>query len=114
MVKTERGFLVKPLEKLSHSLLASGCPGSCAPAHTPGVRSEMRVLEEEPLLGPAEHNPYRTIVGELMFLARERPDIQFFVKECARGVGDNSARDMQRATRVCRYHMGTSGLDAKA
>ena len=81
--------------------------GSCAPVHTPGVRSESRVPNEEPKLGPAEHKQYRTIVGKLMFLATERPDIQFCVKECARGVQSPSARDMQRAKRICRYLMGT-------
>ena len=42
-----------------------------------------------------------------MFLANERPDIQVCVKECARGVQSPSARDMQRAKRICRYLMGT-------
>ena len=42
-----------------------------------------------------------------MFIAAERPDIQFCVKECARGVQSPSARDMQRAKRICRYLLGT-------
>ena len=75
--------------------------------HSPGVRSETRVPDEKPLLGPAEHKQYRTIVGKLMFLAAERPDSQFCVKECATRVGNPSARDMQRAKRICRYRMGT-------
>ena len=81
--------------------------GSCVPVHTPGVRSESRVLNEEPKLGPAEHKQYRTVVGKLKFLANERPDIQYCVKECARGVHSPSARDMRRAKRICRYLMGT-------
>ena len=75
--------------------------------HSPGVRSESRVLDEKPLLGPAEHSVYRTIVGKLMVMAAERPDIQFCVKECARGVQSPPARDMQRAKRICRCLMGT-------
>ena len=67
----------------------------------------MRVPEEELLLGLAEHKQYRTIVGKLMFLAGKRPDIQFCVMECPREVGSPSARDMQRAKRICRYLMGT-------
>ena len=81
--------------------------GSCARVQTPGVRSESRVPNEEPKLGPAEHKQYRTIVGKLMFLANERPDIPYCVKDCARGVQSPSARDMQRAKRICRYLMGT-------
>ena len=81
--------------------------GSCAQVQTPGVRSESRVPNEEPKLGPAEHKQYRTIVGKLMYLANERPDIQYYVKECARGVQSPSVRDMQRAKRICRYLMGT-------
>ena len=107
LIKTERGFQVKPLAKLFDSLLSSAGMGNCAPVHTPGVRSESRVPNEEPKLGPAEHKQYRTIVGKLMFLASERPDIQFCVKECARGVQSPSARNMQRAKRICRYIMGT-------
>ena len=56
---------------------------------------------------PAEHSLYRTIVGKLVFIAADRPDIQFCVKECARGEQSPSARDMQRAERICRYLMGT-------
>ena len=68
MAKTERGFKVKPLEKLFDSLLSSAGLESCAPVHNPGVRSEMRVPEEEePVLGPAEHEQFRTIVGKLFF-----------------------------------------------
>ena len=91
LIKTERGFQVKPFAKLFDSLLSSAGMGSCAPVHTPGVRSESRVPNEEPKLGPAEHKQYRTIVGKLMFLANERPDIQFCVKECARRVQSSSA-----------------------
>ena len=108
LIKTERGFLVKPLAKLFDSLLLS-CAGleKCNPVHSPGVRSESRLPDEKPLLDSAEHSLYRTIVGKLMFIAAERPDIQFCVKECARGVQSPSSRDMQRAMRICRYLMGT-------
>ena len=75
--------------------------------HSPGVRSEPRVPDEKPLLGPAEHSQYRTIVGKLVFLAAERLGIQFCVKECARGVGNPTARDMRGQKRICRCLMGT-------
>ena len=71
------------------------------------MRSESRVPNEEPKHWPAEHKQYRTIVGKLMFLADERPDIQYCVIECTRGVQSPSVRDMQRAKRMCRYLMGT-------
>ena len=75
--------------------------------HSLGVRSESRVPDEKPLLGPSEHSQHRTIVGKLMFFAADRPDSQFCVKEFARGVGNPSALDMQRRKRICRYLMGT-------
>ena len=75
--------------------------------HSLGVRSESRILDEKPLLGPADNSLYRTIVGKVMFIAAERRDIQFCVKECVRGVRCLAARDMQRAKRICRYLMGT-------
>ena len=97
LIETERGFLVKPLAKLFDSLLSCAGLENCNPVHPPGVRSESRVPDEKPLLGPTEHSLYRTIVGKLMFIAAERPDIQFWVKECARGMQSPSARDTQRA-----------------
>ena len=97
LIKTERGFLVKPLARLFDSLLSCAGLETCNPVHSPGVRSESRVPDEKNLLGPAEHSPYQTIVGKLMFIAAERPDIQFCVKECSRGVQSPSAQDMQRA-----------------
>ena len=93
LIKTERGFQVKPLAKLFDSLLSNAGMRSCAQVQTPGVRSVSGVPNEEPKLGPAEHKQYRTIVGKLMFLANERPDIQYCVKECARGVQSPSVRD---------------------
>ena len=48
-----------------------------------------------------------------MILATERPDIQFYVKECARGVPNPSARDMQRAERICSFLMGTGDWTLK-
>ena len=68
----------------------------------------MRVPEEEPLLGVAEHKQYRTIVGKLMFLTGERPDIQFCVKECARESGEALRLETcEVSKRICRYLMCT-------
>ena len=106
LIKTERGFQVKPVAKLFDSELSSAGLENCNPVHSPGVRSETGVSLEKPLLGRAEYSLYRTIVGKLMFIAAERPDIQFCVKECARRVQSTSAPDMQRAQGICRYLMG--------
>ena len=114
LIKTDRGFLVKPLAKLFDSVLSCAGLENCNAVHSPGVRSESRVPDEKPLLGPAEHSLYRTIVGKLMFIAAERPDIQFFVKQCARGVQSPSARDMQKAKRICRYLTSTRDWTLKA
>ena len=52
LIKTERGFLVKPLAKLFDSLLSCAGLENCNPVYSPGVRSESRILDEKPLLGP--------------------------------------------------------------
>ena len=65
LIKTERGFLVKPLAKLFDSLLSCAVLENCNPVHSPGVLSESRIPDEKPVLGPAEHSQYRTIVGKL-------------------------------------------------
>ena len=46
LIKTERGFLVKPLAKLFDSLLSCAGLENCNPVHSPGVRSESRVPDE--------------------------------------------------------------------
>ena len=89
------------------SIVSSAGLENYNPVYSPVVRSESRVPDEKPLLGPAQHSQYRTIVGKLIFLAAERPDIQFCVKECSRGVQNPSVRDMQKAKSICRYLMGT-------
>ena len=86
------GFQVKPLAKFFDSLLSSAGLEKCNPVHSLGLRSKTRALDKKLLLGLAEHKQCRAMVGKLMFLAAERPDIQFCVKECARGVGNPSAR----------------------
>ena len=86
LIRTARGFLVEILAKLFGSLPSCAGLEKCNPVHSPGVRSESRVQDDKPLLCPAEHSLYRTIVGKLVFIATERPNIQFCVKECARGV----------------------------
>ena len=65
LIKTERGFLVKPLAKLFDSLLSCAGLENCNPVHSPGVRSESKVPDEKPLLGPAERKQYRMIVGKI-------------------------------------------------
>ena len=55
LIKTERGFLVKPLAKLFDSLLSCAGLENSNPVHSP----------------PAERKQYRMIVGKLMFIAAE-------------------------------------------
>ena len=45
VIKTERGFLVKPLAKLFDSLLSSAGLENCNPVHCPGVRSESSLVQ---------------------------------------------------------------------
>ena len=64
-LETERGFLVKPLAKLFDSLLSCAGLENCNHVHSPGVRSESRVPDEKPLLGPTEHCLCRAIAGNV-------------------------------------------------
>ena len=47
LIKTERGFLVKPLAKLFDSLLSCAGLENCNAVHSPGVRSESRGPDEK-------------------------------------------------------------------
>ena len=49
---------------------------------------------------------YRAIVARANYLAQDRTDIQFAVKELSRGMSNPTARDLRRAKRLGRYLIG--------
>jgi hypothetical protein len=58
-------------------------------------------------LSPADHSLYRTVVGKLLYIATERPDMQYAVKERSRSLSSPTQGDMKELKKLARYLAGT-------
>jgi hypothetical protein len=132
----KRGFKVKDLGRLTHSiglqldwmskglfmsqstfikrLLAKYNMSECNSVTTPMEKGGERSLygpklEDEAPLGPS--TPYRTAIGELMWLSgRTRPDIAFAVNVLARNCNQPTERHWKGVKRVLKYLKRTNDL----
>merc|ERR1712194_62099 len=86
-----------------------GCSTSKG-APTPGVKAEARQLDESPLT-PRSSTHLRGVVGQCMYIAHERCDIQYSTKEVARGVSKPSQQDLMRTKRLVKYLAGSRDLE---
>ena len=84
IMRTERGYRLRPNPKLIETFLA--CLGLEAANSTklPGLKSDAREPDEEPKLLEAAAGEYRVGTGKGLFIARRRGDTQYPIKECAR------------------------------
>ena len=57
-------------------------------------------------LGPAEAKQFRALAARANYLAQDRPDIQYPVKEIARRMGRPTERDWRLLKRLARYLLG--------
>ncbi len=102
--RVQGGFSVRCNPSLIGDMLSN------MPASTPGVKAEARVHDEEPL--PAdEAKQHRGNVGELMFIAHERCDVQYAAQEIARSTANPTVGDVLRIRRAARYHAGTKDFE---
>ncbi len=62
--------------------------------------------DEDPPLGPAEASTFRALAARANYLAQDRPDIQFAVKEIARRMATPVGRDWSLLKRLARYLLG--------
>ncbi len=69
-----------------------------------GSRPETDVLE---LLSKEEHTLYRMVVGKLLYIAPERPDMQYAVKERSRSLSAPTQEDFKELKKLARYLAGT-------
>ena len=66
-------------------------------ACTPGIREEGRTKEtHEEMLSEKESTRYRAVIARCNYLAPDRPDIAYAVKEFARAMAKPNEGDMQR------------------
>ena len=99
----------RQVEKMLTEMGMDGCNGGAVP----GVRDEgeHECMEEE--LGPDERRLYRSVVARGNYLAQDRPDIRFSVKELCRGMARPTQRDWRKLRKLCRYLRGRPRLVQK-
>ena len=76
---------------------------------TPGAKAEEQDSDDKPL-SDAESTSFRRAAATLNYLAQDRPDISYAVKECARAMSRPTCADGVRLKRVLRYLRGRPTL----
>jgi len=80
----------------------------CKPVLTPFMDKVYRP-DSERILDAEEKSLFRSIVGKLIWMIGDRPDIAYATKELARMVQQPTLKDMLVAQRILRYLQGTAG-----
>ena len=110
MVRTPAGFAQRCLESHIDEFLEAIGMTSASPVGTPGEKADAKTEGEEPL--PAEAaSQYRRAVIIVLLIGRLRPDIQYAVKECSRGMSCPTAGDLKRVKRIARYLRGSRNIE---
>ena len=78
----------------------------CNPAATPGTKPGRHDEPDETEIDSGRHRTYRSVVARGNFLAQDRPDIRFAVKELCRRMSAPRECDWQALKRLCRYLKG--------
>eukprot|EP00971_Amphidinium_carterae_P300960 5980043-Amphidinium_carterae.1 len=97
---TEEGFYWEHDSKYVAEMAAAlGLDGKTV--NTPGVHSIQPEMNEK--LGDGDVRGFRSIAGTLMYLAQDRPDIQYATKEVLRGMSEPEQSHLTKAKRVVKY-----------
>ena len=74
---------------------------NCKPVSTPGTSEYQE--HENTYLEAKQATEYRALAARCNFLAQDRPDLQFAVKEVCRGMANPTEEDLHRLKRIGRY-----------
>ena len=79
---------------------------------TPGVKDQALLdeIEKSPTLDTMEAHRYKSIVAKMNYVAMDRADIQYAVKEAARTMAAPRVRDWSKLARITRYLVGCPRL----
>jgi hypothetical protein len=90
---------------------SAGLDKDSRPLSNPGRKLTGKELETEPEpLEGQEATDFRARAARANFLATDRPDIAFAVKELCRGMSAPTSRDADALKRLCRYLLGRPRL----
>ncbi|GJY51983.1 hypothetical protein Tco_0442830 [Tanacetum coccineum] len=99
-----RGIFINQ-SKFALEILKKFVMDSCDPVDTPMV--DRLKLDEDPLGIPVDQTRFRSMVGSLMYLTANRPDLVFDVCMCARYQASPTKKHLEALKRVFRYLRGT-------
>ncbi len=79
------GFEIQGSLKVVESIIKDAQVSQCKRSDTPAVKFTAGQLDEAAELDPDGAHRYRTMLGKLMYVAWDRPDIQFGTGSASRG-----------------------------
>jgi len=106
--RTEHGFEVKIPLAYDQSMQAELGLDRCRPASNPGWTAGERCQDDTLKLNALEAGSYRRVVGQLLWLIADRPDLAFTAKQLSRRLQDPSQQDMANLKRTIRFTRSTS------
>ena len=89
--------------KITEAIIKDAQVSQCKRVDTPAVKFTTGQLEAATELDPDSAHRYRTILGKLMYVAWDRPDIQFGTGSASRGASGPTTVDEMRVKRLARY-----------
>jgi hypothetical protein len=110
--RSEDGYEWEADQRHAELLIESaGLDSESRPLSNPGRKLSTKELDVEavPLVGTSATN-FRANAARANFLASDRPDIAFAVKELCRGMSSPTDRDEAALKRLCRYLLGRPRL----
>ena len=103
----ERGWAHEPDQRHAELIVQALGLEDANPVKTPGEEGRKGVDEEEDReFGKQEAREFRGIAARANYLAQDRIDIQYAVKELSRGMARPNGADLRRAKRLGRYLLG--------
>jgi hypothetical protein len=105
--RTENGYEWEADQRHAELIIASaGLDSESKPLSNPGRKLAGKELDEPDLLGAEAASEYRARAARANFLASDRPDVAFAVKELCRGMSAPTVRDQDALKRLARYLLG--------
>lgn len=77
------------------------------PVATPGINTTVKEGEEDPHLDQEASTKYCQLITRCNFIAQDRPDVQYAVKEAARGMTSPKRSDREKLLRIGKNLLGT-------
>ena len=93
------------------AIIAWAAADTCRPAPTPGTKESLRnVRDGLDTLGEAEASEVRSMAGKSIYLAVDRPDVTYAVREICRDMSAPKVRTLIRVKRLAKYLSGRRTL----